>query len=202
MHSSLFYVDNHTQSNVSFSLRSASGHELYAHPPSSEPRLEVSWPDQGDEAGKHFFLVVTRSSTDQTLLDVGWKTALTYLWPLQLRCDDETGPDWLGADEISAQLSGDGYDAGTRDNDDMDAGESMLFQDAPGSKQGWPPFAYIGDAEMRVVEHDLDGDVDGSSGPIAVLAGDAATSEESVGMNVGSGHYTFLYRRSHTRPGD
>lgn len=203
VHSSLFYVDNHTQSEVSFSLRSASGHELYFHAPSAGPRLEVSWPDQGEADGKHFFLVVTRSSTDQTLLDVGWKTALTYLWPLQLRCDEETGlANWLGADEISAQLSGDGYDAGTRDNDDMDAGESMLFEDTPGSKRGWLPFAYINHAEIRVVEHDPPvGDVDGSSG-IAPLAEDVSTSEENVGMDVGSGHYTFLYRRSHTRPGD
>lgn len=201
VHNSLFYVDNHTGAPISLSIRSASGHELSAPPPSAGSRLEVTWADQGDEGGKTFYVVVSRGSTEQTSTAVGWRTALTYLWPLQLRCEDETGVDFLGADEITVQLAGDGYDAGRRDNDDMDTGESMLFDDAPGSSARWLPFAFLEDAEVRVTEHDLDGDVDGV-GHIEPLTAGVAGGEEQVGMDVGSGHYAFFYRRTHSRPGD
>jgi hypothetical protein len=77
-------------------------------------------------SAERIYLVLRRASFDSANVAVIWRSALTYLSlgeELRLRLDDETGPDWPGADELELQVTVDTdtiyYDVW----DDADAGE-------------------------------------------------------------------------------
>jgi endonuclease/exonuclease/phosphatase family metal-dependent hydrolase len=192
-----FYLDNTTREWAKLSLHSASGLEL-AHVEGAGSQLVLRWRDQG---GDTLYPVVKRGRIGQDNFGISWKTSLSYLHPHAVRCDDETGIDWTGADEITLQVSVDGYDAGSRDWDDIDSGELRSVRDPSQPGVTLEPAGYLSNAEARVVEHDPDGDTSGAS-TIEPLEADEPTDEEAVSFDVGSGRYSFLYHRSHSLPGD
>jgi hypothetical protein len=196
-HDSHFYVHNPTGEWVGLSLRSGSGHEL-ARVDGADPELDLRWRDQG---GDTFYLVVARGRIGQENVFVGWRTALTMLHPHFVRCDDETGLDMAGADEITLTLAADGFAAGSRDWNEADTGESLGLSDPSQPGVTMEPAAFVTGAEVRVIEHDPDGDTSGATS-IDPLAADPPTDEETVTFGVGTGEYSFLFHRSHWLPGD
>lgn len=72
------------------------------------------------------FLVLRRSSVADTNFRMRWDSPLSYLAldeSFRLHVDDETGPDWLGADELDLSVDIDGVNVFAGSWDDADAGE-------------------------------------------------------------------------------
>lgn len=180
-HTSVFRVSNTTGRSVHVSVRDSRGYELLSERTVGQGESEIDLLDAGERMA---FLVVRRSAPEQENVHVGWRTALTFVVPpFRLRCDDETGPDWLGADEITVQVSVDGLDIGTDSWNDADIGESFnprLTTAAGFSEQ----------LDVYVTEHDNTGD-DHGHGHIDWLPADQAAGRGEVGISVASGHYTF-----------
>jgi len=188
-HSSTFRVHNATGEPVDVSLRA--GHSyLLPEQTFGQGETELVYPDAGNRL-VHF--LVKRSSPDQGNVHVGWRTALTYAAPpFRLRCDDETGPDWLGSDEITVEFSADGYSIGKDNWNDADTGEAF--------NPNLPSAAGLG-FDVYVTEHDTLGD-DHGDGHINGLPADQIKGQGEVGFKVGSGHYTFRCALLRAMPGD
>ena len=61
--------------------------------------------------GKEVYLTLRRSDVQHKLFTARWLAPLSALYleePLMLFCEDETGPDWMGSDEITLKLYIDG----------------------------------------------------------------------------------------------
>jgi endonuclease/exonuclease/phosphatase family metal-dependent hydrolase len=196
-HTSYFFLENPTKGTYRLSLRSRSGKEL-RQAKSAGPRVRLSYSDPGEQT---LYLVVERGFIGQENVLTGWRTSLTFIHPHFVRCDDETGWDKLGADEITLLLSADGFFAGTRDWDEADSGESLPLADTSKPGVSMEPAAYLKGVLAQVVEHDPDGDAVGWAG-IDSLAADDPTDEETATFAVGTGRYSFLFHRSHWLPGD
>jgi hypothetical protein len=61
--------------------------------------------------GNEVYLTLRRSNVQHKLFTAKWLAPLSALYleePLMLFCEDETGPDWMGSDEITLKLYLDG----------------------------------------------------------------------------------------------
>ena len=96
--------------------------------------------------GETIFLVLKRASINDIQFSVTWASTLSFLAldeSLRLHVDDETGPDWPGADELELSVDVDGKNVYFNSWDDADADEDWpdLVQDirsAVQSKMGEP----------------------------------------------------------------
>jgi hypothetical protein len=76
--------------------------------------------------GESVFLSLRRPSLNDVDYAMRWDSALSFLRftePLNLRIDDETGPDWLGEDEFDLDITVDNEPLISDSWDDADAGE-------------------------------------------------------------------------------
>jgi endonuclease/exonuclease/phosphatase family metal-dependent hydrolase len=191
-------LENPSGKVVGLSLRASDGRVL-AQKRGAARELSIHRRAKG---GELLYVVVRRSRPDDPNVLVGWRTNLTLMHPHALRCDDETGWDPVGADEVTLTVSADGTAVKSIDWNEADTGETLGLFDASRPGIGFKPYAYLERAGVRVVEHDDDGDVTSRSPTIAVLGAQAATAERASTFRVGSGKYSFLYHLSHWLPGD
>jgi hypothetical protein len=75
----------------------------------------------------NYFLTLGRSALTDTKFTMEWQSPLSYLRltePIELKIDNETGPDWPGADELRLNLGIDDEPLVSETWDDADTGES------------------------------------------------------------------------------
>ena len=136
--------------------------------------------------------MLRRSSVSQTNFLAGWRSGLTYLRstqkrPMVLRCLDETGVDWMGADEISLKLRADSMLPFfiEKEWNDADTDEMLMLAEP------MPALAFVDKIEIWVNEADfIQSDATITSIP-ALGAGDAPTKEVLHEFGVQSGTYRF-----------
>jgi hypothetical protein len=108
-HTSTFFVQNSTGHVAGITLFDQNGQQLH-HVAGNQPEIIVQHTASGPET---VYLLLKRSALTDTGFRAGWRSGLTYLRsvpnvrPMGLRCEDETGPDWAGADEITLRLFAD-----------------------------------------------------------------------------------------------
>lgn len=79
-----------------------------------------------NKGAEEVYLVLKRTNVNNVRFTITWNSPLTYLWldeSFRLHVDDETGPDWPGADELELRLEVDGDSAYVGGWDDADSDE-------------------------------------------------------------------------------
>lgn len=140
--------------------------------------------------------IVRRRSLDQQGFTVMARPALTWLrshpQPIALFCEDETGLDWAGSDEIQLRLRADGSGVPffVDDWDDADAGE---FRPLSGKV---PEIAFVDQIEVEVEEDDLIPSAQGQNNAIIGQLGGSDPEAGKVILRVQSGRYRLEYSLS------
>jgi Endonuclease/Exonuclease/phosphatase family len=104
-----------------------------------------------DEKKETVFLVLHRADVNDVSFSMFWDSPLTFVRldeSFRLHIDDETGPDWLGADEFDLDVDIDGDNVFSGSWNDADAGEdwpslSKVIHDRVQARQGqgnWAAF--------------------------------------------------------------
>lgn len=199
-HTSVFELHNATGANVNLELLlvecsaldnpSAPPPVLLGNASGLGPLLELTHATVGPET---VYLLLRRSSLTQTKFLLGWRSGLTYLRsdpkrrPLVLRCPDETGPDWLGADEITLKLRADGMLAYFLDEywGDADTNEILKLEDKV------PPLAFVAKIEIWLNEADFIQSQASITTISALGPSEAPTREVLHDISVQSGKYRF-----------
>lgn len=154
------------------------------------PVLAVTRTTDGPET---VFLRLRRSDINDVAFTAAWRSGLTYLRsdpslrPMVLRCLDETGPDWWGADEINLKVRPDGMIPFLVDEwwDDADTNEILKLETL------LPTLAFVTKVEVWVYEDDFVQD-DATIVDIPALGpGDPTRRELQRGFDVQSGRYQF-----------
>jgi hypothetical protein len=141
-----FQLRNANRVGASLELRDAA-QMPQAKDSGSAAQLEVT----RNAAAEIIFLVLRRSNFNDTHFSVFWDSPLTYAnlgESFRLHVDDETGPDWLGADEFELDVQIDGDNVFSDSWDDADAGEdwpslAKSIRDSVQARQGqgnWAAF--------------------------------------------------------------
>ena len=190
-HQSVFHVRNGSGEPVEVSLRGAPRRLLHPGETLAEGEHDIYFTDPGDQL---VYLLVQRTTPDQGNVHVGWRTALTFaVPPFRLRCDDETGIDVLGADEITVAISADGFTVGEASRNDVDTGESFNVN--------VPICAgFETQLDVFVTEHETIDD-DHGHGHIGWLAADKLEGHGETQFSVGGGSYTFRCELVRALPG-
>ena len=150
------------------------------------------------------FLSLSRAGLTDTAFKVGWRSGITFLrldQPLHFHCNDETGWDWPGDDEIELEFGADNDPLPLfKGNwDDADTGEdwpdftqqvrNSVFARAGGQVRS------IGFSSQITLVVEETGDIDASSPNVgfigALSASDALSEERNVTLPVQSGSYSF-----------
>lgn len=118
-------------------------------------------------------------------------TAPASSWDLKLHVDDETGADFLGADEITVSGQADAAPMGQISANDSDTGENI-------SLTAMDPTRFIDECVITITEDDVDGDAVGgvilpADLPVGVML--PARSRRRA-IRVGSGTYALFYNLS------
>lgn len=116
-----FVLANPGRVNVTLELRDNAQTPL-ATVPGNGPTVEVVRTGTAETV----YLVLRRSNVNDTKFTMTWDSPLSYLAldeSFRLHVDDETGPDWLGADELELNVDVDGVNVYANSWDDADAGE-------------------------------------------------------------------------------
>lgn len=105
-----FEVDNPTDHMVTLELET-DGAASAQKVGNSSARLGLFHPTTGltaDDTAEMVFIRMTRSHLDAVGFGLTWKSPVTYLrldHPIELFITNETGPDWLGDDEVWLQIN-------------------------------------------------------------------------------------------------
>jgi hypothetical protein len=116
-----FQLRNANQVDATLELRDAA-QVLQTKVSGSDAQLNLT----RNAAAEQIFLVLLRSNVNDVHFSLFWDSPLTYVnldESLRLHVDDETGPDWLGADEFDLDVDIDGDNVFSDSWDDADAGE-------------------------------------------------------------------------------
>lgn len=136
-----FLLRNANQVDAKLELRDATG---------KAPPLDLASGNAAElgitrnAAAETIFLVLHRSNFSDINFSVFWESPLTFVKldeSLRLHIDEETGPDWLGADELDLDISIDGDNVFSNTWDDADTGEdwpslSKAISDSAQSRTG------------------------------------------------------------------
>jgi Endonuclease/Exonuclease/phosphatase family len=112
-------------------------------------------------------------------------------WALKFHCNDETGPDWVGDDEIFAGGQADAALLPGVSAPDVDTGDDV-------SLEPLDPARFVTDCQIWISEDDPDGD----AGAIVTFPDDLPTGgtipavSQRRSVRVGSGRYTLYYNLS------
>jgi hypothetical protein len=116
-----FQLRNINQVDVNFELRD-SAQTVQSQISNNAAQLEIT----RNAAAETIFLVLQRKDINNASFRVFWDSPLTYVKfdeSFRLHVDDETGPDWLGADEFDLCIDIDGDNVFSDVWNDADAGE-------------------------------------------------------------------------------
>jgi hypothetical protein len=114
---------------AAFTLKDSALQDVTTVEGDSEIRLDLERQTQG---GESVYFTLARGSTDDVDFSIRWTSPISYIaldLPTGFFITDESGPDIIGADEISLQITVDGSQLFKSDWDDADTGER------------WPGFA-------------------------------------------------------------
>jgi hypothetical protein len=117
-----FRLDNPNQTQATLTLLDAAQTTQPGAASGNAPEMTV----KRNGGAEIVYLVLRRGSTGDNRFLVTWVSPLTYLAldeSLRLHVDDETGPDWWGADEIELAIDVDSVNVFYDVWDDADAGE-------------------------------------------------------------------------------
>ena len=198
-HNSRFFVQNNTGNKVKVSLFN-SGFTPIADYSSKEPETFTDYTTAGPDT---VFIRLKRSSLTDTNFRVFWQSGLTWLRsipnirPMVLRCVDETGPDWLGADEITLTLYADDHrpEFFSIYWDDADSDEILKLE---GQVQ---EIAFVRYIEISVNESDFIQSQNDWTRIAALEPTDGLTKAIAQSFDVQSGSYQFECTLSRTQQG-
>jgi len=114
-------------------------------------------------AAETIFLVLRRKNTNDVNFSVFWDSPLTYVRldeSFRLHVDDETGPDWVGADEFDLGVDIDGDNVFSDIWDNADAGEdwpslSKAIHDSVQARRGQGNWAsFTGEIAFSIIKTD------------------------------------------------
>jgi hypothetical protein len=139
------------------------------------------------------YLLLQRSSINDVDFRAGWRSGLTYLRsvpnvrPMVLRCEDETGPDWAGADEITLRLFADNLHPQFFEVywDDADANEILKLEGQV------PEVAFVDRIEVWVKESDFFQGPAATTQILALTDTDPLVKAVQQSFDVESGTYRF-----------
>ena len=198
-HESTFLIQNNTGKTTEIELY-AGGFSPLAAVKNDDPETTFTYTTTGPEA---VFLLIKRPSFNETKYLAAWKSGLTYLRsepnirPMVLRCIDETGPDWAGADEIMLTLYADDKRPEFYQEywDDADANEILKLEGKV------PEIAFVKYIDVSVVEQDfIQSDAD-STRILCLADSDPMNKEIVQSFDVQSGSYSFECMISRTQQG-
>ena len=190
VHLSNFYLQNTDSVDAKFTLLDASLNKIDIKP-SNSTLTQIDYQSKGDET---VFLLLQRADFGHVNFEVKWESELTYLReipnlrPMVLRCIDETGSDWAGADEIRLKLFADNMPNPFLEVywDDADANEILKLAGIT------PPIAFI--KKIRVWINEEDNIIEGSSNEIEIpsLTPSETSKKEIIkSITVQTGEYQF-----------
>jgi hypothetical protein len=160
-YSSLFQVLNNTGAHAAVELLTPKStmlddFDLIVDTSGAGTPLELTHSPVGEQV---VYLKLRRSDLNQVDFRVGFKPNLTYLRPVHmvrpfvLRCLDETGPDWMGADEITFKMRFDSMLPFSLEKywNDADAEEILKLE----SDAGPDPVPFVSKIEVWLNEADF-----------------------------------------------
>ena len=195
-----FLIDNPSGGDIKASLINPSGIELNAVS-GSDPELNLQFDLKG---GDEIFLTLQRS--DQSLIGMGvtWISPLNFLdldEPIYVYINDESGPDWAGADEPEMTINVDGVSVFSDSWDDADSGErwpglwEAIRDSVNAILPGETKVGFMGDITLGYYEPDI-----GAAGSQAEICPGIGVSEKDIVQrtinlpvpdSVSSGRYSF-----------
>lgn len=195
-----FVLSNPAQTGVVVELRDAAQAPLDSVS-SSGPVLEIV----RKEAAERVYLVLRRANVADTDFRMTWASPLSYLAldeSFRLHVDDETGPDWPGADELDLSVDIDGINVFAGSWDDADADEDWpgLVESVKASvsarqKKPTRSVAFTGSILLEVLKTDglaAHGSAGGSITPLGPKDRDQETRVAAITIRdpFGDGHLT------------
>jgi hypothetical protein len=150
------------------------------------------------------FLRLERSRDTDTAFTMVWQSGVTFLrldQPLHFHCNDETGMDWPGDDEIALEFGADSDPLPLfKGNwDDADTGEdwpdfTQQVRNAVIARAGGPVRSISFNSQISIMVEET-GDIDAGSPTVSFInkldASDNSIEERSVTIPVQSGSYSF-----------
>ncbi|MCC6287936.1 MAG: endonuclease/exonuclease/phosphatase family protein [Chitinophagaceae bacterium] len=199
-HNSRFFVQNNTGHEAKIKVIK-SGTIVHAAYSNANPETIIDYTTTGPDT---VFIRLNRSALNDTNFRVFWQSGLTWLKsipnirPMVLRCVDETGPDWLGADEITLTLYADDHRPeffsiywGDADSDEILKLEGQVQE-----------IAFVRYIEISVNESDFIQSPNDWTRIAAMNPTDGLTKEIAQSFDVQSGSYQFECTLSRTQQGN
>jgi hypothetical protein len=164
--------------------------------------LEISFESRGPLR----ILVELSTNSPGSLVEFLWESNLlvfhgpivdeartTGAGPLYFHVDDETGPDWAGADEVRVTAMADAFSLPSIHHNDADTGDYLTLGFA-----NTQPVRFVETLDIRVTEEDPDGNaVGGVLLPDDLPAGTGLpVLNGRLAIRVGSGTYALFYNLS------
>ncbi|MDM0109314.1 endonuclease/exonuclease/phosphatase family protein [Variovorax sp. J22R24] len=198
-HNSRFIIQNNTGNDAKVKLF-RSGFSVISGFSNADPETVVEYSTSGPDT---VFIRLNRSTLSDTSFRVSWQSGLTWLRsvpnvrPMVLRCADETGPDWLGADEITLTLYADDHRPEFFSTywDDADSNEILKLEGQV------PEIAFVNYIDVSVNESDFIQSPDDWSRVGALAPTDGLIKAIVQSFDVQSGTYQFECSLSRTQQG-
>ena len=198
-HNSRFFIQNNTGHETKIRVFK-SGFSVHAAFSNADPETIIDYTTTGPDT---VFIRLNRSALSDTNFRIFWQSGLTWLRsvpnirPMVLRCVDETGPDWLGADEITLTLYADDHrpEFFSIYWDDADSDEILKLE---GQVQ---EIAFVSYVEISVNESDFIQSPNDWTRIAAMGPTDGLFKEIAQSFPVQSGSYQFECTLSRTQQG-
>jgi len=198
-HNSRFFIQNNTGNEAKIRVFK-SGFSVHAAFSNASPENIIDYLTAGPDT---VFIRLNRSNLTDTNFKVFWQSGLTWLRsvpnirPMALRCVDETGPDWMGADEITLTLYADDHrpELFSIYWDDADSEEILKLE---GKVQ---EIAFVRYVEVSVNESDFIQSPNDWTRILAMGSNDGLTKDIVKSFDVQSGSYQFECTLSRTQQG-
>lgn len=198
-HNSRFFIQNNTGNPAKVKVFKG-GFAVHAAFGNANPETIIDYTTAGPDT---VLIRLNRSAPTDTNFRVFWQSGLTWLRsmasirPMVLRCVDETGPDWLGADEITLTLYADDHrpDFFSIYWDDADTDEILKLEGQV------PEIAFVRYVEVSVNESDFIQSPNDWTRIAAMVPTDGLTKEIAQSFDVQSGTYQFECTLSRTQQG-
>ena len=196
LHNSRFFVQNNTGHIAKVKVFKG-GFNVHAAFANADRETVVDFETDGPDV---VFIRLNRSALTDTDFRVFWQSGLTWLRsvpnirPMVLRCVDETGVDWMGADEITLTLYADDKRPEFFSTywDDADSDEILKLEGHV------PEIAFVRYVEVSVNESDFIQSPNDWTRIAALTPSDGLVKDVAQSFDVQSGSYQFECTLSRT----
>ncbi len=196
-HTATFAIENGTGHKAKVQLFQPDGTSI-GDVGGADAVLSLGRTTEGPEV---LFLLLRRTSFADIAFRASLRDTLTFLRsvpnvrPMVLRAIDETGPDWMGADEINLKLFADGMETSFYEQDwgDADSDEILKLESSV------PEIGFVDTIAVRVVEDDFISGLAETTVIAALADGDPPIKAAAQSFSVQSGTYQFECTLSRTR---